>query len=43
MGKCCYCDKAVKGTSSQYLMSERSHNMIIHEKNCPMNSSGGKK
>ena len=43
MGKCCYCNKAIKGTSSAYLMSQRSANMLIHEKNCVMNPNIGKR
>lgn len=34
MGCCSKCGKRVKGTSAAYLMSERSRNMIEHEKNC---------
>lgn len=34
MGICSKCNKRVKGTSSSYLMSERSRNMIDHEKTC---------
>lgn len=34
MGICHKCGKRVKGTSSAYLMSQRSDNMIRHEKSC---------
>lgn len=37
MGCCCYCGKRVKGTSSNYLMSQRSTSMLAHEKVCEMN------
>jgi hypothetical protein len=37
MSKCNYCHKAIKGTSSAYLMSERTYYNNKHEKECSMN------
>ncbi len=37
MSKCNYCHKSIKGTSSAYLMSQRSYYDTKHENECPMN------
>jgi hypothetical protein len=37
MGCCTHCGKRVKGTSSSYLMSQRSSNMTRHENSCKEN------